>query len=51
MYLTMCNYDGQRTRLNQLDEMMTYIETGNQKGVALDVDVMQAMFENTNGNA
>ena len=45
------NYDGQRTRLNQLDEMMTYIETGNQKGVALDVDVMQAMFENTNGNA
>lgn len=45
------NYSGQRTRLDQLDEMMKYIETGNEKGVALDVSVMQAMFENTNGNA
>lgn len=45
------NYGGQIERLDQMEEMMEYIETANQYGVQLDGAVLTAMFANTNGNA
>ncbi|MEQ9186108.1 MAG: DUF4856 domain-containing protein, partial [Cryomorphaceae bacterium] len=45
------DYQGQVERLDQMEEMMEYIETGNQSGVQLDKAVLNAMFANSNGNA
>jgi len=45
------DYSGQQSRLNQLSEMTTYMKTGNDSGVVLDVEVLRAMFANTNENA
>ncbi|NQV52803.1 MAG: DUF4856 domain-containing protein [Flavobacteriales bacterium] len=44
------NYSGQTERLDQMEEVMEYIETANQYGVQLDPAVLSAMFANTNGN-
>lgn len=44
------SYSGQTDRLNQLEEMTTYLKTANDSGVELDVDVLRSMFENTDGN-
>ena len=45
------SYAGQIERLNQLEEMSTYLKTANTAGVELDQSVLKAMFENTGDNA
>ncbi len=45
------SFSGQTERLNQLEEMVTYMKTSNQMGVQLDKAVLNAMFANTNGDA
>lgn len=42
------DYSGQTDRLNQLDEMMTYIESGEE--TAIDAQIIRDMFANTGGN-
>lgn len=44
------SYSGQTDRLNQLEEMTTYMKTGNTPGTVVDASVLQAMFENEGGN-
>jgi len=43
------NYQGQIDRLNQLEEMTTYMKTAN-GGATLEYDLLIDMFENTGGN-
>lgn len=42
------DYSGQTDRINQLTEMMAYIETGEIQ--AIDAQVLKDMFQNTGGN-
>lgn len=42
------SYSGQTDRLNQLEEMTTYMKTGT--GAVLDANVLKAMFRNTGDN-
>ena len=42
------SFSGQTARLNQLSELSLYVKTAHVRGVSLDVEVMRAMFENTN---
>ena len=42
------SYTGQTERLNQLEEMTTYLKSGTT--AALDLEVINAMFNNTDGN-
>lgn len=45
---TTVDYSGQTDRINQLTEMMAYIETGEIQ--AIDAQVLADMFQNTGGN-
>lgn len=44
------NFSGQTERLDQLQELVAYIETANTPGVAIDAQTMRDMFANTDGN-
>ncbi|WP_306643926.1 DUF4856 domain-containing protein [Sanyastnella coralliicola] len=44
------NYSGQIARLNQLEEMTTYMKTANTSGTAVDAAVLLDMFNNGDGN-
>lgn len=44
------SFSGQTDRLNQLGELIDYVETANEAGVTLDAQVMKDMFENTGEN-
>ncbi|GAB5539321.1 MAG: DUF4856 domain-containing protein [Salibacteraceae bacterium] len=44
------SYSGQTERLNQTEELSAYVKTAHQDGVELDLQVMKAMFENTDDN-
>ncbi len=41
------NYSGQTTRISMLQEMGTYMKTGNTSGTVLDVTIIKNMFSNT----
>jgi hypothetical protein len=45
------DFSGQSARLDQLSEMMAYIETANEQGVQLDLAVLNDMFSNENDDA
>jgi hypothetical protein len=44
------SFSGQTERLDQLEELVAYIETANTPGVELDAQTMLDMFANTNGD-
>lgn len=44
------DFSGQTTRLNQLSELILYVNTSNDSGVGLDILVMREMFENTDND-
>lgn len=44
------SYSGQTDRLNQLEEMTTYMKTGNTSGTVLDAQVLKDMYANSGDN-
>ena len=44
------SFQGQKERLDQVEELSAYIKTANQTGVSLDNSVLNAMFQNTNND-
>jgi hypothetical protein len=44
------NYSGQTERINQLEEIIEYMETANQEGTPLQLAVLKDMFSNKDGN-
>jgi hypothetical protein len=43
------DYAGQTARLNQLEELTTYMKSGNTPNTVLDLDVLNDMFSNADG--
>lgn len=43
------DYSGQTARLNQLNELSSYLKTSNTSGVSLSADILRDMFSNNNG--
>lgn len=44
------SFSGQTDRINQLDEMIEYMESANQEGITLQLGVLNDMFSNKDGN-
>lgn len=44
------SYSGQIARLNQMEELTSYMKEANTPGVSVDAAVMKEMFSNNNGN-